>query len=139
MTEFNGNLTLDELYASANEMCRKWWGTEYTGTISLVKRNWKRQFAAFRYWDRGARTTIEMSTKVNESLPREEVLGNLLHELVHWRLFTTTLERDGFDRAWTVAGDDSPEFVRECIRVGAPFSGTKKAQQAAKLYGGVAQ
>lgn len=132
----NGNLSLDELYAAANELCRKHWGVNYTGTIRLTNAKWRRKIAGFRFENYGASTYIVMSTVVNAELTREEVSGYLLHELVHWRLFTSTLREHGFERAHSVASDDSPEFVRECIRVGAPFSHTDKAQRAAQIYGG---
>ncbi|MGG4453160.1 hypothetical protein [Brevibacillus porteri] len=126
----NGNLTLDELYAAANEMCRKWWETEYTGTIRLTSVNWHRREACFAHSTNGFSVQeIRMSRKVNARFTREHVLGNLLHELVHWRLFTQGIPHT----------DADPEFVRECIRVGAPFSLSKKAQRAAELYGGVTQ
>jgi hypothetical protein len=126
----NGNLTLDELYAAANEMCRKHWGVDYTGTIRLTNAKWKAYDAYFRSSvDDVSIREIRMSRVVNARLTRDEVLANLLHELVHWRLCTLCLPFD----------DGSPEFVRECLRVGAPFSGTRKAQMAAKLYGGVAK
>lgn len=137
----NGNLTLDELYAAANEMCRKWWGVDYTGKIELTRRPWRRTNGVCRYRknDSGYVVTIVMSEKRNAERTRDEVLETLLHELVHWRLFTDGLSRDGIAYAKRVSRDDSPEFVRECLRVGAPFSGTKSAQYAAKLYGGVAK
>lgn len=125
----DGNLTLDELYAAANEMCRKWWGVDYTGTIRLTNVNWRRREACFAHTTDKRVQEIRMSRKVNARFTREYVLGNLLHELVHWRLFTQGIPHM----------DDDPEFVRECIRVGAPFSHTKKAQFAAKLYGGATE
>jgi len=136
----DGNLTLDELYAAANEMCRKWWGVDYTGTIRLVDADWKRRWAVFRFSrnDNSLRE-IRMSRKVNAKLSRSTVLDNLLHELVHWRIFTETWRQHGTAKASAAADDGSPEFVRECLRVGASLSGTNKARHAAKLYGGVTQ
>lgn len=135
-------MTLDELYAEANRLCREHWGVEFTGRIELVKRPWRRYNGICRYnkcltpsgveWD----VAIIMSEKRNAERTREEVLGTLLHELVHWRLFTEGLKRGGLQYARSIARDDSPEFVRECQRVGAPFSHTVAAQKAAKRYGG---
>lgn len=129
MTESNGSLTIDELYEAANEMCRKHWGVDYTGTIRLTNakwRSWHGYFIASNEDD--SLREIRMSRYKNAKRTGEQVLDTLLHELVHWRLFTLELPY----------GDDDREFVEECMRVGAPFSGTDKAQRAAKLYGGVA-
>ncbi|WP_010494984.1 hypothetical protein [Paenibacillus elgii] len=119
----NGDLTLDELYAAANEMCRRHWGVDYTGTIELVNREWKA--AEARYGWRGTEyRAIRMSRKTNARLTREDVLGNLLHELVHWRLHTLGVPFD----------DTDDEFIAECLRVDAPLSYAKGAQQAYRTY-----
>lgn len=125
MTSTSGNLTLDELYAEANEFCRKWWGVDYTARIVIVNRRWKRRQAAFR-WNRVDPNDvyIQFSRAVNAAHSREDVLGWLAHELVHWRLFTQGLP----------ASDDAPEFVAECLRVGAPISQTQAALDAKKRY-----
>lgn len=68
---------------------------------------------------------IRMSKPKNDAHDSEWVYGNLLHELVHWRLKTKGIP----------FRDDDREFVKECIRVGAPFSETQKAQAAVKKYG----
>lgn len=57
-------------------------------------------------------------------MPRSEVLDALLHELVHWYLFTQGLP----------FGDGDEDFVKEALRVGAPISGTREAQRAAYQY-----
>ncbi|TPG77705.1 hypothetical protein EEL32_22515 [Brevibacillus laterosporus] len=122
----NGNLTLDELYEAANEMCRKHWGVDYTGTIRYMGGYWCYQMACYT-WDDEVRE-IRFNRRMNSTLTREEVLDNLLHELVHWRLHTTGQP----------SSDVDAEFVHECIRVGASFSHEPSAQRAAQKYGGVA-
>ncbi|WP_188069033.1 SprT-like domain-containing protein [Brevibacillus brevis] len=126
----DGNLTLDELYAAANEMCRKWWGVDYTGTIRLTNAKWRawRGYFILSTADDSLRE-IRMSRWVNAKRTRDDVLGTLLHELVHWRLFTLGLPNNDADQ----------EFVAECTRVGAPISGAIGARRAAQRYGGVAQ
>ncbi len=123
----NGNLTLDELYEAANEMCRKHWGVDYTGTIRMMPGCWRNKMASYIWSDRTGLREIRFNSHMNRRLTREKVLGNLLHELVHWRLHTLGLPNS----------DCSKEFVSECVRVGAPFSGTVVAKQAAQKYGGV--
>lgn len=122
MAETTGNLSLDELYSQANEMCLRHWGVEYTGTIELTNRNWKNRWAAYAWGP--SRRAVRMSRKTNARLTSETVLGNLLHELVHWRLHT--LGRH--------FGDEDDDFIAECIRVGAPLSHAKGAQRAYKAY-----
>lgn len=125
---------LRELYDYASKFCRKWWDVDFTDEIRLVDRQWRRRWAYFRVDWRGhsredAILTIVMSRKVNYELGREKIFGTLKHELVHWYLF----------RSNQPFRDDTPEFVRECLHVGAPFSGTKKAQEAVRVYGKEAQ
>jgi len=122
VTKTDGNLTLEELYAAANEMCRKHWGVDFTGRINVIKRRWKYWNGVFKR--RGGDNWIEFSAPRNAGRSREEVLGVLLHELVHWRLFKTGVPFD----------DRDPEFVEECLRVGAPISGTKYAKDAHSRY-----
>jgi hypothetical protein len=120
-----GNLTLDELYTQANEMCRKHWGVDYTGTIELVNNKWRSMMACFSYNRKDeSKQIIRMSIKTNAKLMRVEVLNNLLHELVHWRLYTQGLPFGDCDRV----------FIAECCRVGASLSGTKAVEDAYKRY-----
>ncbi|ATO50976.1 hypothetical protein P4V86_15575 [Brevibacillus laterosporus] len=123
----DGNLTLCELYEVANEMCRKHWGVDYTGIIELKRRNWRRRLACFSTRrNEPEYAAIRFCSVVNAQQTRDEVIDTLLHELVHWRLWSLGLPHRDVD----------PEFVRECIRVGTSFSQTTAAQRAVKLYGG---
>ncbi|WP_342439278.1 hypothetical protein NSS79_10395 [Paenibacillus sp. FSL L8-0436] len=65
-----------------------------------------------------------MSTTVNAEIGAAAAEGNLLHELVHWRLNTLGLPFD----------DTDSEFIAECIRVGAPISQDRRAQAAYQRY-----
>lgn len=114
-------MTLDELYAAANVFCRRNWGVDYTGTIELVNRKWKKWLACFIATDAGI---IRMSSRVNSDLSSVRVLDNLHHELVHWWLWTLGQPFD----------DEDYEFVAECVRVGASLSGTKSAKAALIRY-----
>lgn len=116
--------TLEGLYVIANEMCREHWGVDYTGTIELVKRDWSCMNACFISNRSEGTQKIRMSTKVNARRDREAVLGTLLHELVHWRLWTQEVPHSDVDY----------KFIAECIRVGAPISKTRSAQDAYKRY-----
>ncbi|MEV2286839.1 hypothetical protein ABND12_20070 [Paenibacillus larvae] len=118
-----GDMTLEELYDHANRLCRKHWAIEYTGKIELVNRDWKRRLGYFTAYNDGT-TALRFSRKVNAKMPRSDVLDALLHELVHWYLFTQGLP----------FGDGDEEFVKEALRVGAPISGTREAQRAAYQY-----
>ena len=115
-------MNLEELYAAANKFAQTHWGIPYTGKIELVNTKWKRVGAKVIL---GKTPIIRMSKKTNERLGPDVVKQCLLHELVHWYLYT-----NGKPFA-----DDAEEFVKECVRVGAPFSKTKKAQLAAAVYG----
>lgn len=124
----SGDLSLEELYQIADELCLKWWNVRFEGAICLVKNKWKRMNAYFvpvRNEDNqtfiGA---ITFSSIKNAQRTREEVISTLLHELVHWRMWKTGKPYE----------DYSPDFVKECWRVGAPFSKTKTAQRAMRLY-----
>lgn len=121
----SGNLSVDELYARANEMARKHWGVDFTGTIVLVPYRWRSRLAAFRFKPVDPTfQEIRMSAKVNATLTKEQVLDNLLHELVHWRLYTLGRPFD----------DTDEEFIRECERVGASLSEATAAQKAYQRY-----
>lgn len=117
-------MTLDELKTAANELALKHWGVPYTGGFELVNRKWRRMYACFSFNNVTGKCAIRMSSAVNSQRTREEVLGSLLHELVHWRLWSQGLP----------AHDTAEEFIAECIRVGAPISGTKNAQHAYERY-----
>jgi hypothetical protein len=120
------DLSHADLVAKANELSRKWWGVDYTGTIELVNRKWRRKNACYIYRLNGEPAQIiRMSKPTNDARTEEDVIKTLLHELVHWRLRTQGLP----------ASDGDKEFVEEALRVGAPISGTKAAQFAAKKYG----
>lgn len=119
-------MTLEELYEAANKLCQQHWNCDYTDEIRLVNRRWLSYMAYFRInrHDETFIPRIVMSKKNNEIYSEEIVLGNLLHELVHWRLYKLGLP----------FGDEDREFVMECIRVGAPFSKATSAQKAAIKY-----
>ncbi|ETT64893.1 MULTISPECIES: hypothetical protein [Paenibacillus] len=113
------------LLALANELARKHWGVEYTGTLTLTNRYWRRRWAMYRYLRNGEPIQdIYMSGPTNGERPEEDVIGSLLHELVHWRLHTLGLPASDIDR----------EFIAECLRVGAPISGAGAAQKAYERY-----
>nr|WP_154895197.1 hypothetical protein [Paenibacillus xylanexedens] len=114
----------ERLLQRAKELAQQHWGVEYTGTLKLMARKWARREAAFAYRTDGSVQEIRMSAATNALLTPEQVEGNLLHELVHWRLWTQELPAD----------DSDAEFVAEAIRVGAPFSRTEKAQKAYEKY-----
>lgn len=121
----NGDMSLDELYAHANEMCQRWWGVNYTGRIVLVNRYWKRAYGMFRYSiDNPSDCEIRMNRKVNAERSRQDVLETLLHELAHWR----------HTMIGAPSHDTDPEFIAECIRVGAQISDADNAQQAYERY-----
>lgn len=112
------------LLALANELARKHWGVGYTGTLRLTARNWIRRGASFAWNTETGLQEVRMSAPVNERLGPEATAGYLLHELVHWRLYTIG---ENFS-------DGDAEFVAECLRVGAPFSRTQAAQRAYEAY-----
>lgn len=112
------------LLKRANELAQLHWGVEYTGTLRLLTRKWARRQASFAYRTDGSVQEIRMSAPTNAFLSAEQIEGNLLHELVHWRLWSQGLP----------AGDEEPEFVAEALRVGASFSHTEKAQKAYEKY-----
>ncbi|MEW9698017.1 hypothetical protein [Paenibacillus sp. SI8] len=120
----NGDLTLEELYTEATAMCRKHWDVDFTGTIELVNRKWTRYNGMFCVRTSEERFFIRLSCKTNAERTRSEVLGTLLHELVHWRLYTTGQP----------FRDVAEPFIAECLRVGAPISGASAAQRAYRNY-----
>lgn len=112
--------TLDGLCAIANELCRKHWDVDYTGTITLTTRDWKCKGAHYAPKE----IEIGMSKPKNIRMGSEKAIGCLLHELVHWRLHTT-------ERPYH---DTDEEFVAECLRVGAPISRTGIAQKVYERF-----
>lgn len=115
------------LHALANELARKHWGVDYTGTITLVNYEWRSYNGKFRHKrDRNdlSLQEIRMSAITNARRTPEEVEGTLLHELVHWRLFVTGEPNSDEDYA----------FIVECLRVGAPISKARAAQDAYKRF-----
>lgn len=113
------------LLSLANELARRHWGVDYTGTITLTNRSWRRNWAVYRYLRDGEPLQdIYMSGPTNAERDPEDVEGALLHELVHWRLHTLGLP----------ASDTDFEFIAECLRVGAVISGAAYAQEAYKRY-----
>ncbi|ASS76843.1 hypothetical protein CIG75_19110 [Tumebacillus algifaecis] len=117
---------MEQLKKAANELSQKHWGVDYTGEIELTNAKWKNRQACYLIWPNAPEKTvvIQMSHYVNRTLTRYEVLDNLLHELVHWQLHQSGKKFH----------DDDQEFVDECLRVGAPISGTKKAGMAARKW-----
>lgn len=112
---------LEKFYRKkAKEYARKYWGVEFDCRIIFVNREWKRLNASFRYWIDGSDCEIRLNLKRHDLYGAEEYLKILKHEMVHWYLW-----REGKSN-----GDDDPEFIRECLRVGASISSTKKAKQA---------
>lgn len=105
------------LLALANELARRHWGVDYTGTLRLTARNWTRKGACFAWNTQTGLAEIRMSAPVNARMGADKTAGNLLHELVHWRLYSIGAK----------FRDDAAEFVAECLRVGAPFSRTQAA------------
>jgi Zn-dependent peptidase ImmA (M78 family) len=124
------DLTVDQLLIHANELSQKHWGVDYTGAIELTNRHWKNFNGKYictmlDFKNPPARhKIIAMSKKRNAERTDAEVLGTLLHELVHWRLHTTGVPYR----------DSNPEFIKECLRVGAPISQSSSAQWAYKQY-----
>lgn len=115
------------LHALANGLALKHWGVDYTGTLVLVNYEWRCYNGKFRYKrNRNDRSLqeVRMSAITNAGRTSEEVEGTLLHELVHWRLYTLGLPSSDVDF----------EFISECLRVGAPLSKAKAAQAAYKRF-----
>ncbi|WP_340028933.1 hypothetical protein MHB71_04780 [Paenibacillus sp. FSL H7-0940] len=114
----------ERLLKRANELAQLHWGVDYTGTLRLQTRKWARKEAAFAYMTDGSVQEIRMSAPTNARLTPEEVEANLLHELVHWRLWSLGIP----------CGDEEREFVAEAIRVGASISHAKRAREAYERY-----
>lgn len=112
--------TVAELYDHAREMSLYHWGTHFDGTIEMVERDWRRQQAVIFFPTKH----IRFSRPVNQRMGKEKIMETLLHELVHWWLYTQGKPY----------GDSDPEFIQECVRVGAPISGTLAAQKAMRNY-----
>lgn len=112
------------LLTLANELARKHWGVDYTGTIELVNNKWRCFNGMYRWNNTTGLRQIRMSGPRNAERTPEEVEKTLLHELVHWRLHTTGVP----------ASDTDYEFIAECLRVGASISNARKAQDAYKRY-----
>ena len=112
----------DDYLELAEDIARRYWGVEMTCPIVWVDREWKRMNASFRYSynPEDDFCEIRLNHRVRERLGDSEYMAILKHELAHWYLRSTGQPND----------DDDPEFIRECIRIGAPISGTKKAQRA---------
>lgn len=116
----------DEQYycKMAEYYVRKYWGVELTCPIEFVNRDWKSMSAYFQSNKKTRECKIVMSHIVNARRPVEDILATLKHELVHWYL-------------WIIGKphrDDDEEFIRECLRIGASISKTKKAQDAYRKY-----
>lgn len=115
----------EEYYRSmAEQYAREYWGVELTCPIEFVNRDWRSMRGCFRVYHETGDHKIVMSHKVNQRRGTGPTLETLKHELVHWYLWSIG---EPFD-------DDDPGFVRECIRIGASISGTKKAQAALERY-----
>lgn len=112
------------LLALANELARRHWCVDYTGNLRLTNRDWKARSAAFAYTESGSVQEIRMSAVVNARLSPVMIADNLLHELVHWRLWTLGLP----------CADTDSEFIAECMRVGTSLSAGKGDEIALKRF-----
>ncbi|WP_263560522.1 hypothetical protein [Paenibacillus polymyxa] len=112
------------LFSIANDLARKHWGVDYTGTLVLVNRPWRRILACFRFNNATGLQEIRMSAHENAARSEEDVIGSLLHELVHWRLLSLGLPYN----------DTDYEFISECLRVDAPISQARSAQEAYRRF-----
>lgn len=108
----------------AERIAGEYWGVELTCPIVFVNREWKRRNASFHFNRETKECEIRMNHRRHEELGFDGYLPVLKHELVHWYLWSIG---EPFD-------DDDEEFIRECMRIGANISGTKKAQEALKAY-----
>lgn len=120
----SGDLTIEELYKYANELTQRNWGIPFDADIELVNRKWKRCNGYLSINTKENKQVIKFSKIRNSERTKQEVLSTLLHELVHWRLYN---EGKPFN-------DEDVHFVEECLRVGAPISGTKLAKEAFNRY-----
>ncbi|CAM2955958.1 hypothetical protein PASE110613_09440 [Paenibacillus sediminis] len=112
------------LLSLANDLAREHWDVDYTGTLVLRDYEWRHQWAAFAWSNDGIKVEIRMSAPTNVKLGPELTRGNLLHELVHWRLWSQGVPCDDRDET----------FIAECLRVGAPLSHDRYAQKAYEEY-----
>lgn len=115
-------IDLIALYTYAKEQASLCWHRKFDIEIEIVETKWSRTNGMYICNLETGRKWIRMSKPVNKSRSWNDVKGTLLHELVHWHLHTSGIpHRDG-----------DIEFAKECIRVGAPFSGSKVAQKTAR-------
>jgi hypothetical protein len=126
---FKLNATVDDLYQWANKLAQKYWGVDYDAIIELKNRIWKNingRFLASRNVPGADKipSIIQMCTKRNSERTTVEVRLTLLHELVHWRLYTTGIPHR----------DTNNQFIAECFRVGASISKATRAQRAFEAY-----
>jgi SprT-like protein len=112
------------LLALANELSRKHWGVDYTGTFALGNRRWRQYNGMYVFNKAKDLREIRMDTYRNAERTPEEVEMTLLHELVHWRL-----REQGVPSL-----DTDDEFIAECLRVGASISKVSSAQKAYRTY-----
>lgn len=117
-TDYLPQLDLKALYDFAKEQSRIHWNREFDGVIELVNRKWSRKLGGYR----ASENKIKLSIHRNKTLAWEDVKRILLHELVHWHLHTIGQPYH----------DKDIEFARECLRVGAPISGTIVAKKTAE-------
>lgn len=115
-------IDLNALYTYAKEQAMLHWHREFDIEIELVDTKWSRTNGMYIYDLETGQKWIRMSKKRNQIRTWDNVKGTLLHELVHWHLHTSGIPHR----------DSDIEFARECIRAGAPFSGTKIAQETGK-------
>jgi hypothetical protein len=123
------DLSLSDLYALANEISQDHWGIDYTGIIEMTNRKWTRLNGRFMApnalpLEFEADPIIGFSAKRNAERTIDEVKGTLLHELVHWRLWSLGIPHRDTDK----------EFIAECLSVRAPISKGRKAQDAFKRH-----
>lgn len=121
--EYLPQIDLQALYDFAKEQAQLHWQREFDIEIELVDRFWRSTNGMYVNNLETGHKYIRMSKKRNMMRSWDRVKGTLLHELVHWHLNTTGQPYS----------DDDIEFAQECMRVGAPISGTKIAQKTAEI------
>lgn len=121
-TGYLPQIDLKALYKYARDQALLQWNRDFDITIELVDRDWRRTNGMYIRDIETGQNFIRMSKKRNQKRTWDNVKGTLLHELVHWHLHTSGIPHR----------DSDIEFARECIRIGAPFSGTKIAQETGK-------
>lgn len=109
------------LYAFAKEQALLHWNRDFNIEIELVKTPWRSTRGMYIQNIETGRNWIRMSKKKNSTRTWDDVKATLLHELVHWHLHTSGMPYR----------DSDIEFARECLRVGAPISGSKIAKKTA--------